>query len=254
MRHWIRYLIGMVICLGLTAAAAPAQSAAPTATPPAVPAATQTLAAKAVSLCPPGVQETCDWFGSLVSVYGPWILGLAVLALIGWWLAQRFLKVAETKTEEGLQGALDEIKNHHDLDESSRLYLEYMRATYRYFKFRGLPRVRAKGIEPPQLDQAYISLRMTYAVERQGEETMPDKKGASDSRSDRPGRSAGPIGETGDHWLGRFGQKHLAAVGGAGLRARSIGWRASHRRAARLRCCPQSWQTHPACAGAVARF
>lgn len=48
----------------------------------------------------------------------------------------------------------------NDLPEQERAYLEQARNSYRYFKFRGLPRVKAEGIEPPRLDKAFVSLTM----------------------------------------------------------------------------------------------
>ena len=48
------------------------------------------------------------------------------------------------------------------------VYLEQARNSYRYVKFRGLPRSKGEGVEPPRLDQAYVSLRMSsFRVERE---------------------------------------------------------------------------------------
>ncbi|MCI0555762.1 MAG: SUMF1/EgtB/PvdO family nonheme iron enzyme, partial [Anaerolineae bacterium] len=60
-----------------------------------------------------------------------------------------------------------------DINDTTRAYLEQASKAYSHFKFRGLPRVRAKGIEPPQLDQAYISVRVIPENKQEG---MDEKK------------------------------------------------------------------------------
>jgi len=62
-----------------------------------------------------------------------------------------------------------------DINDTAREYLEQASTTYRRFKFRGLPRHRAGGIEPPQLDQAYVSVRVMRGAK--GKETADHGKG-----------------------------------------------------------------------------
>ena len=181
MRHWMRYFIWVVICLGLLAAM-PAQSVTLAPTPASTAttiASTATPAPAWWEYCLDGNLGTC--IGQAKSAGTGFLILVIVIILIyllsrlpmvqGWWEAYK------KHSEKGG----DRYFAKKDLDDANCLYLEYVRTTYRYFKFRGLPRVRAKGIEPPQLDQAYISLRMTYAVEREEDGTMPDKTGAEAS-------------------------------------------------------------------------
>ena len=66
-----------------------------------------------------------------------------------------------------------------DINDTTRAYLEQASTAYSRFKFRGLPRVRAKGIEPPQLDQAYVSV--SVMTETKGSEGSGEKKTSRDS-------------------------------------------------------------------------
>ncbi|MBX3038741.1 MAG: SUMF1/EgtB/PvdO family nonheme iron enzyme [Anaerolineales bacterium] len=54
----------------------------------------------------------------------------------------------------------DSFSRRVDVSDTTRLYLQQASKAYSYFKFRGLPTARAKGIEPAQLDQAYVSVRV----------------------------------------------------------------------------------------------
>lgn len=84
-------------------------------------------------------------------------LGVAIAALFllrayGGGIAKLF--------EQWGQDDAERILKRVDINDSTRSYLEQASEAYSRFKFRGLPRVRAKGIEPPQLDQAYVSVRV----------------------------------------------------------------------------------------------
>lgn len=97
-----------------------------------------------------------------------------------------------------------------DISDTTRAYLEQASITYSRFKFRGLPRHRAKGIEPPQLDQAYISVRvMREAKGKESAETR--KEGAEEiGRLQLKTEKAVGLGEA------LSGAKRLAIVGVAG--------------------------------------
>ncbi len=83
-------------------------------------------------------------------------IGIGIVAL---WMVLSFgngiLKFFESWGQEIAERFFKRV----DINDTTRAYLEQAIKAYSRFKFRGLPRVRAKGIEPPQLDQAYISVR-----------------------------------------------------------------------------------------------
>jgi formylglycine-generating enzyme required for sulfatase activity len=84
-------------------------------------------------------------------------LGIAIAALFllrayGGGIAKLFEKWGQDDAER--------ILKRVDINDATRAYLEQASKAYSYFKFRGLPPTRAKGIEPAQLDQAYISVRV----------------------------------------------------------------------------------------------
>jgi len=85
------------------------------------------------------------------------LLGLGLAAL---WLLRAYGKGFSKSFEKAGEGAGDHFIKQIDLTDTTRAYLEQASKAYSRFKFRGLPRVRAKGIEPPQLDQAYVSVRV----------------------------------------------------------------------------------------------
>ncbi len=119
---------------------------------------------------PPSLVETCldegvgkclaeGWQrggGLLVIVLGAALLALALLRpYAGGWM--------ERWKKQGEQDA-DDFFAADKLSTATRAYLEKAIEDYRYFKFRGLD-TRARGIETPELDQAYISVRMTPEAE-----------------------------------------------------------------------------------------
>lgn len=75
------------------------------------------------------------------------VIGIAALLLIrayGGGILKSFEKAGQ---DDG-----DRFFKQVDINDTTRAYLEQASKAYSRFKFRGLPRVRAKGIEPPQLD------------------------------------------------------------------------------------------------------
>ena len=98
-----------------------------------------------------------------------------------------------------------------DLNDTTRAYLEQAGRAYSRFKFRGLPRVRAKGIEPPQLDQAYVSVRLISESRGEG---MAGKKLGQESIAEIGGLHKQteplPLSEVAK------GSKRLAVIGMAG--------------------------------------
>ncbi len=70
-----------------------------------------------------------------------------------------------------------------DISDTTRDYLEQASKAYSRFKFRGLPRARARGIEPLQLDQAYVSVRV-----------MPENKKEGVTGEERSKTAGGDVG------------------------------------------------------------
>ena len=89
------------------------------------------------------------WWGIFLALG---IFALYLMKAYGSGISKYFEKWGEADAER--------IFKRVDVNDATRIYLEQASKTYSRFKFRGLPRVRAKGIEPPQLDQAYISVRV----------------------------------------------------------------------------------------------
>jgi len=89
------------------------------------------------------------WYAILL---GAGIAALLLVRAYGGGVLKSFEKAGE---EDGAR-----FFKQVDINDTTRAYLERAGKAYSRFKFRGLPRVRAKGIEPPQLDQAYISVRV----------------------------------------------------------------------------------------------
>ncbi|MEW6029332.1 MAG: SUMF1/EgtB/PvdO family nonheme iron enzyme [Chloroflexota bacterium] len=89
-----------------------------------------------------------------------WIAILLAVGILAFWLLRAYgggvLKAFEKAGED--DGT--RFFKHIDITDTTRTYLEQASKSYSRFKFRGLPRVRAKGIEPPQLDQAFVSVRL----------------------------------------------------------------------------------------------
>ena len=112
--------------------------------------------------------------------------------------------------EKGVQEDFEKTFKRFEVNDTTREYLEQASTSYSRFKFRGLPRVRAKGIEPPQLDQAYISVRV-----------MPEAKGKEHAESAKEGiEQAGRLQLKTEKAVGLgdalSGSKRLAIIGVAG--------------------------------------
>lgn len=89
------------------------------------------------------------WFAIVLAVG---IVALWLLRAYGGGILKAFEKAGE---DDGSR-----FFKYVDINDTTRTYLERASKAYSRFKFRGLPRVRAKGIEPPQLDQAFVSVRL----------------------------------------------------------------------------------------------
>ena len=101
------------------------------------------------------LQEVLD----IVFVY-KWyalILGAGLIAIL---LIRAYGSGILKSFERKGQDDTDQFFKLVDFNDATLAYLEQVSVVYSRFKFRGLPRARAKGIEPPQLDQAYISLQV----------------------------------------------------------------------------------------------
>lgn len=116
-----------------------------------------------VSLYPPGREAELAWLKNIHNEYGIGgfiALFLAALIIAGLiYLAWRYFKGLFGKTAEtkGVSDAETILKNI-EISDATKQYLEKVSITYRRFKFRSLPRTVAKGIKPPELDQAYVSV------------------------------------------------------------------------------------------------
>ncbi|MDQ3005416.1 MAG: SUMF1/EgtB/PvdO family nonheme iron enzyme, partial [Chloroflexota bacterium] len=106
---------------------------------------------------------TYKWFAIPIGI------GIAALLLIRAY-GGGVLKSLEKAGQEDTDRFFKQV----DINDTTRAYLEQASKAYSRFKFRGLPRVRAKGIEPPQLDQAYISVRV-----------MPESKSENLTKEER---------------------------------------------------------------------
>lgn len=113
-----------------------------------------------VPVCPPDFQENCAWIGAVLNSYGLPLLLLAGVVLVVWWLWQRVQKVSEKKVEALAEETWKKAEADDALGQSTQRYLDAVIEDYRFVKFRGQG-ARARGIEPPELDRVYVSLRMT---------------------------------------------------------------------------------------------
>jgi len=87
------------------------------------------------------------------------------VGLLLWWIIQ---KLANKKVDEIIEGrGRQEELSTPPLPVQEHAYLEHVSAAYKRFKFRGLPRARGEGIAPPELDQAYISVKIVTETKRE---------------------------------------------------------------------------------------
>ena len=162
--HRLTFYVLWLFLVIFTLAAAPLQGDTP---PPPQPTPT------------PGLLETCldEGLGKCLTKAfreGGWWLLLAVAILVlavvlllpylqGW--LEAWKKRGEKAGEEFLGG--------DDFSATTRLYLEKVIEDYRRFTLRGLGG-RARDIDPPQLDQAFVSLRIVPEVQRD-QERLPGR-------------------------------------------------------------------------------
>jgi hypothetical protein len=99
------------------------------------------------------------------------LLGVAILRAYG----QGWLDSLKKTGERDGAGFIQRL----NISDTARQYLEQVSKTYARFKFRGLPRTVAKGIKPPELNQAYISVRILPESEHLAEELHPKGKAES---------------------------------------------------------------------------
>lgn len=103
------------------------------------------------------------------------LFGIGIAAL---WLLRASGKGFSKSFEKAAEGIGDQFFKKIDLPDATRAYLKQAGRAYSHFKFRGLPRVRAKGIEPPKLDQAFVSVRLMPESKSEG---IGEKKRARES-------------------------------------------------------------------------
>jgi formylglycine-generating enzyme required for sulfatase activity len=173
--------VGLILVLIFISALPIAAALAQTSLPP-----TETPAPTPAPLCPPDLQKTCDWAGGLIATYGPWAAVFIVLALVTLWYFQRANKVAEARVEKVFEKAADEIEAVNELSQATTRYLNSVLDDYRFVKFRGQG-ARGKGIEPPELDQVYVSLRMRPEADEERVKHMGKSVAKTDSGSEMLG-------------------------------------------------------------------
>jgi hypothetical protein len=164
MRRIARTVVGIVF-LSVLVAAAPWQG-----TPPPQPQPTP------APICPPGLNETCNWAIAFLQNYGPsGLLGMLIVAagiLLFRSYGQGVLKVWKKQGEQDAERVLFA----NEVNAATRQYLEKAIEDFRYFKFRGLG-ARERNVATPELDQAFISLRMSPDGERKEPQSGKDKAG-----------------------------------------------------------------------------
>jgi formylglycine-generating enzyme required for sulfatase activity len=89
-----------------------------------------------------------------------WYALILAVGIIALWILRAYGGGLLKAVEKAGQDDGTRLFKRIDLSDTTRSYLEQAGRVYSRFKFRGLPRVRAKGIEPPQLDQAYVSVQL----------------------------------------------------------------------------------------------
>ena len=137
---------------------------------------------------------------------------LGVVAILAW----RLLRAFESGFAKKFFGKMGEdagggLLKYIDINDTTRLYLEQASKAYLYFKFRGLPGKSKEGIKPPQLDQAFVSVRVI--PESRGED-MGEKKRSQESVTEFSGlkKQTEPVPLSG----AAKDSKRLAIIGVAG--------------------------------------
>ncbi|KAF0106561.1 MAG: hypothetical protein FD146_2469 [Anaerolineaceae bacterium] len=153
-RRFCRLLV-FLLPLVFLAVAAPAR--AQTDTPP-----TQT----SVPPVPPGFQDSWDWLAAFLKEYGIWALLAVGVLVLAWVLLRARIQGWLEAWQEDAKKEGGKVIAKVDLPDQEHAYLEHVSAAYKRFKFRGLPRTSGEGIKPPELDQAYISVKIVTEARR----------------------------------------------------------------------------------------
>lgn len=95
------------------------------------------------------------------------LVPLIALLILAWVARHYFQGWAKWFEKKGEQHPAD-AEAGRELRAATRKYLEAMAGDYRRFKFRGLD-VQARGVDPPELDQGYVSLTMVPELDAQPE-------------------------------------------------------------------------------------
>ena len=99
-----------------------------------------------VSICPPDLQDECEWVSGVVSNYGIPVLLVIGLALGGVWIYRRFSSVAGEKVEETLKKKFEERESVGELSDATRRYLEKPSKTIAISSSAGWRRARVGSI------------------------------------------------------------------------------------------------------------
>jgi formylglycine-generating enzyme required for sulfatase activity len=91
--------------------------------------------------------------------YGLWVLIVVLLGVGAFWAWQRFVKVAEKQAEKTLEEIVEQSDKNDEFAQATTRYLRAVVEEYRFCKFRGQG-ARTRGIEPPELDRVYVSLKV----------------------------------------------------------------------------------------------
>lgn len=153
-----------------------------------------------------GLQGIVDFFKQNGLLFGV-ILAFGMAAL---WLIRAYGGGFAKFFESWGQQDAERIFKRVDISDTTRNYLGQANTAYSRFKFRGLPRHKAKGIEPPQLDQAYISVQVMR--EAKGKDSAKTGKESAEEAGRLQLKTEKAVG------LGEAlsGAKRLAIVGVAG--------------------------------------
>jgi formylglycine-generating enzyme required for sulfatase activity len=140
---------------------------------PTVPAPTPTPAPPWIEACITDGLAACS--PRVVREGGPWFLALLILISGFIWLMKSVFsgagKSIEDKTKKEMDKVIDPAPKPASFDE---IYLTAVIEDWREFKFRGA-NISARDIKPPELEKAYISLRLTPRLEKsdaEGERVM----------------------------------------------------------------------------------
>jgi len=141
--------------------------------------------------------------GGLVLVL---LAALAILALV---LTRGYLQGWIEALKELGRSHARKVDSHGALSDATRRYLEAYIEDHRHFRFRGLD-TRARGVDPPELDQAFVSVSMMAEAEHAEEPSAAGNPTTAASISEQgPAESIDLVRAVG-------GSSRLAIIGGAG--------------------------------------